>query len=258
MIHTGLVECDLLLLDGRLEDAIAAEDAIWQQAKGAGMSFFVQRGLTPATRARLHLGEAESVEAVSNTDDRATAAQRRLAVYLGAEPRLMAQLERTFFPQGAIALETAALVEFLESGGVRGERATAMGTLVLLETSILSGALRHLEALVELAKPSAANLCIRNHCTNPARLIGEAEVLLGHPAEARKYFDQALEVCRQARFRPEIALINLDLAELLMVHYPDESATAIEHLDFAIGEFREMKMQPSLERALGHRDLLKA
>ena len=31
-----------------------------------------------------------------------------------------------------------------------------------------------------------------------------------------------------------------------------------EHLDFAIGELREMKMQPSLERALRHRGLLKA
>ena len=39
---------------------------------------------------------------------------------------------------------------------------------------------------------------------------------------------------------------------------PDERATAMEHLDFAIGEFREMKMQPSLERALSHRGLLGA
>ena len=60
------------------------------------------------------------------------------------------------------------------------------------------------------------------------------------------------------RFRPEIALTRLELAELLLEHYPDERATAIEHLDFAIGEFREMKMQPSLERALRHRGLLKA
>jgi hypothetical protein len=60
------------------------------------------------------------------------------------------------------------------------------------------------------------------------------------------------------RFRPEIALIRLDLAELLLEHYPDERAAAIEHLDFAIAEFREMKMQPSLERALRHRGLLKA
>ena len=32
----------------------------------------------------------------------------------------------------------------------------------------------------------------------------------------------------------------------------------IEHLDFAIKEFREMKMQPSLERALRRKDILKA
>ena len=33
---------------------------------------------------------------------------------------------------------------------------------------------------------------------------------------------------------------------------------ALEHLDFAIGELRDVKMQASLERALGHRDILKA
>ena len=38
----------------------------------------------------------------------------------------------------------------------------------------------------------------------------------------------------------------------------EERAEALEHLDFAIGEFRDMKMQPSLERALSHRDILKA
>jgi len=34
--------------------------------------------------------------------------------------------------------------------------------------------------------------------------------------------------------------------------------TALEHLDFAIAEFREMKMQPALERALRHKGLLRA
>ena len=29
-------------------------------------------------------------------------------------------------------------------------------------------------------------------------------------------------------------------------------------MDFAIGEFREMKMQPSLERALRHKEILGA
>jgi hypothetical protein len=55
-----------------------------------------------------------------------------------------------------------------------------------------------------------------------------------------------------------MALTRLQLAELLLEHYPDEKKEALEHLDFAIKEFREMKMQPSLERALRHKDILKA
>ena len=60
------------------------------------------------------------------------------------------------------------------------------------------------------------------------------------------------------RNRPEIALTRLELAELLLDRYPEERAEAMEHLDFAIGELRDMKMQPSLERAMSHRDILKA
>jgi uncharacterized protein (DUF924 family) len=48
------------------------------------------------------------------------------------------------------------------------------------------------------------------------------------------------------------------LAELLLEQYPQEKSEAMAHLDFAIGEFREMKMQPSLERALRHKEILKA
>jgi len=65
------------------------------------------------------------------------------------------------------------------------------------------------------------------------------------------------EVAGKLRFRPEIALTRLGLAELLLEHYPDEEAVALEHLDFAIGELREMKMQPALERALKQRETLK-
>ena len=53
-------------------------------------------------------------------------------------------------------------------------------------------------------------------------------------------------------------MTRLQLAELLLEHYPDERTEALDHLDFAISEFRDMKMQPSLERALRHRGLLKA
>ena len=50
----------------------------------------------------------------------------------------------------------------------------------------------------------------------------------------------------------------MELAALLLDHYPDERAEALDHLDFAIAELRGMKMQPSLERALSHRELLEA
>ena len=82
--------------------------------------------------------------------------------------------------------------------------------------------------------------------------------LLGTPEEAHAYYQEALDMAGKLRFRPEIALTRLELTELLLEHYPDEKAEALEHLDFAISELREMKMQPSLERALKHREALEA
>jgi len=89
---------------------------------------------------------------------------------------------------------------------------------------------------------------VANTC--PARLLGAAAALLGKPDQARAYYQQALDVCAKIRFRPEIALTRLQLGELLLQHYRAERATALEHIDFAINEFEEMKMQPALERAL--------
>jgi uncharacterized protein (DUF924 family) len=60
------------------------------------------------------------------------------------------------------------------------------------------------------------------------------------------------------KFWPELALTRLQLVELLLEHYPKEKSEAIAHLDVAIAEFRDMKMQPSLERALRHKEILKA
>ena len=91
-----------------------------------------------------------------------------------------------------------------------------------------------------------------------ARHLGSASSLLGKPDEALDYYRQALDVTEKIRHRPETALTHLELAELLLDHYPDERAEALEHLDFAITELRDMKMQPALERALSRREILKA
>ena len=82
--------------------------------------------------------------------------------------------------------------------------------------------------------------------------------MVGQFDEARAHYEQAISICTQVRFRPAVAFAKLHLAELLLDHYPDEHAEAIEHLDFAISEFRDMKMQPYLECALRHREKLNA
>lgn len=91
-----------------------------------------------------------------------------------------------------------------------------------------------------------------------ARHLGAAAALLERYDEAREYYKEAIRVCTDMKFRPELTLSHLQLAELLLAHYPDEKKEALEHLDFSINEFREMKMQPSLERALRRKDILKA
>ena len=90
------------------------------------------------------------------------------------------------------------------------------------------------------------------------RHLGGAATLIGKFDEAREYYKESFRVCTEINLRPELALTHLNFAELLLDHYPNEKAEALEHLDFAIKEFREMKMQPSLERALRRKDILKA
>ncbi|UCD21288.1 MAG: hypothetical protein JSW22_04295, partial [Chloroflexota bacterium] len=88
--------------------------------------------------------------------------------------------------------------------------------------------------------------------------LGGAAALLGRHKEARKHCMEAIKVCTDMKFRPELALSRLQLAELLLKQYPKERAAAPEHLDFAVKEFQNMKMQPWLERALRHKEILKA
>lgn len=93
---------------------------------------------------------------------------------------------------------------------------------------------------------------------NIGRLCGGAAMLQGDAPKAQGYYQQALDVCTRAQFRPELALTRLEIAELLLEHVSEERPEALEHPDFAIAEFREMKMQPALERALKHKGLLGA
>jgi DNA-binding NarL/FixJ family response regulator len=88
-----------------------------------------------------------------------------------------------------------------------------------------------------------------------ARHLGDAAALVGDRIAARGYYAQALESAGKIRFRPELALTHLRLAELLLKEADDAARPeALEHLDLAIPELRDMKMQPALERALALRE----
>jgi tetratricopeptide (TPR) repeat protein len=118
-----------------------------------------------------------------------------------------------------------------------------------------------LDTAVRFRHRPAAELLLRRFANNSMRTtgslglicivrhLGAAAALLGRPDEARRYYEEALKVTTEMPFRPELALTRLQIAELLLEHYPEEKAAAVERLDFAIKECREMKMQPSLERA---------
>jgi non-specific serine/threonine protein kinase len=68
---------------------------------------------------------------------------------------------------------------------------------------------------------------------------------------------QALEAAGKIRFRPELALTHLRLAELLLEGGDNHvQSEALEHLDVAIAELQDMHMQPGLERGLALREKL--
>ena len=84
--------------------------------------------------------------------------------------------------------------------------------------------------------------CIHRH-------LGAASILLERYDEAKDHYHEAIRVCTEMPFRPELALSRFQLAELQFEHFPEEKPEALEHLEFAISEFEDMKMRPSLEKA---------
>jgi tetratricopeptide (TPR) repeat protein len=129
---------------------------------------------------------------------------------------------------------------------------------ISLESAVLVGHRQAAELLLHRQAGSSGRTTGLWLPTCTGRHLGAAAAFLGRPDEARKYYQEAIKVCTEIRFRPELALTHLQLAELLLEHYPNERAEALEHVDFAIKALQDMKMQPSLERALRHKEILKA
>ena len=93
----------------------------------------------------------------------------------------------------------------------------------------------------DLATADLAFTCV-------ARQLGGAAALLGNSDEAAAYLQQALDIASRVQFCPEIALAQLELAELLVAHHRDRRGEAQSYLDSVATEFDAMNMQPSLNR----------
>jgi tetratricopeptide (TPR) repeat protein len=230
---------ELDFVDGRLEGALAA--ASTADARGEELGVGSVSGPFHQARALIYLGRGS--EALGLSEGHTRPARAGQALYLAHVGRHE---------------EARAIREGFGDIGADDDESGLHVLTPLFEAAILGSDLDTVRALARRLAPLATHPCAPIVGVSYARLLGDAAALLEERVQARTYYEQALDVCAQIRFRPEIALTHLHLAELLLDGTPDEQAEAQGHLDFAIDEFRAMKMQPSLERALRHKGLLHA
>jgi hypothetical protein len=231
----------LALLDGRLGEAVSIAEDVRTRCEVAGIA---GTGIINASmalpRAGFHLGT--SIEGfVTNYPQ------------IGL---LLLSIEQA--NHGLLVEANKNFETMISRRELYGDEMLAYVDALFLEASVLVG---HQQAAEKfLNRFIGTGLCTSGmfFCSCIPRHLGGAAAILGRYGESRKHYQEAIRVCTEMRFRPELALSRLQLAELLLEHYPDEKKDALEHLDFSIKEFREMKMQPSLERALRHKEILKA
>jgi len=122
--------------------------------------------------------------------------------------------------------------------------------IILLESAVIIGHRDFAERTLTRFIGSEIKTTGLSYTTIITRHLGAAAAMLGKPDEAQAHYQDAIEASTDMRFRPELALTRFQLAELQFEHFPEERTEALEHLEFAISEFKEMKMKPSLEKAL--------
>jgi len=215
-------------LDGRLTDIRNLAQGI--RDHGQGTDIAVQANAIASIvslRVRIHLGTAEGFLNVMLNEDQNRASRPFYLAFLGRREEAGEALEQ-FIPD-------------LASIG-------AASQVMLLEAALLvrhEGAVRE---LLQLLSNEGLHTTGHNYTTCVARHLGAAAAFLGRPEDARSHYQNAIRVTTSMRFRPELALTRLQMAELLLEHYPDERDEALEHLDSALEEFKEMKMAPYIEK----------
>ena len=234
----------LVVMDGRLEEALNMITRMRISAEETGLAASFPTQIMTSFRIVFYLGKyLETIESRIRTAEGGPVLCLLLA-HLGRKEESAEILEKHVVRRphiGTLEDETPTSVDilYLEAASLVGHRKAAE---LLLNRFV---------GITTCTTGMYYITCIPRH-------QGGAAALLGRYDEARKYYDEAIKVCTEMRFRPELALTRLQLAQLLMEHFPYEKKDAIEHLDLAIKDFREMKMNTYLERALKHQEILKA
>ncbi|UCG83555.1 MAG: hypothetical protein JSW38_01685, partial [Dehalococcoidia bacterium] len=241
------VEATLATLDGRLEEALEISRRMKDRGEESGISEFTSLHATYGNfTACIHPGRfEEALQLVKSAPTPLLALAGTICLaHLGRDAEVVEILKQQVVARPGI--------------GTAKDETWAYDDIMLLEAAVIVG--HHQAAELLLGRFAGSNVHTTSifYVTCPARHLGGAAALLGRPEEARRYYKEAIKVCTEMRFRPELALTWLQVAELLMEHYPKKRAEALEHLNFAIKEFRDMKMRPSLERALKHKEILGA
>jgi tetratricopeptide (TPR) repeat protein len=226
----------LATMEGRLEDALAISQSIRTRGDQLALAQYAfQLAIFSSFQPLIYLGRLDEIRQLFG--DSPILSLAPLRALIDQDPEVTEILEQWVVARPGIGStndETAAWMDmlFLKAALRIGHRKAAE---LLLR--------RFADRGMRTTGTSFLPICISRH-------LGAAAALLGRIDEARKHYDEAVKVTTEMSFRPELALTRLQLAELLLEHYPEEKAAALEHLDFAVKEFRDMKMQPSLDRAL--------
>jgi hypothetical protein len=207
----------LAIVDGHLEDAVVQSMRLVEHADELGASLrgrmlSLQVLLAPA----LHLGRAEAW--LSGFAEYAALAgpgvrDGRRAPQAGAQGRAtcLAQLGRM---EEARTLVGPLLDEIAATGGdddlAISQLVNLLQVAVALDHRAAAGVLiARLDCVAHLSMGISVQTCVARH-------LGDAAILVGDHAAAHAYYAQALEVAGKVRFRPELALTRVSLAELLL------------------------------------------
>jgi DNA-binding CsgD family transcriptional regulator len=229
----------LCVLDGRLDEAIAiCQRALDRAAEGGPRVLGLLGAMFNLRMPLMYSGESERyVEVVRAYQAAAGTPLVESALLLGLGLSGGGRLHE------ALAIAEATSVDSLDGRSLR--------ELVLrLELALCTGAAAAAQEIAERLAPVVHLTTVDGGCTpSVARLIGSTRRLHGDFDGARAHYELALTVSQRIGYRPEVALTQLELAELLLDQYPAEQQLARTYLEAAASEFSAMRMQPFLASA---------